>query len=161
MCIRDSILAKHHLVKRNQPVNIKCATADKRNININLSITIKVKIKNLTWMFTMLVCKELGPDLILGADFISKTGMILDLYDQVYYFRFDRTRKYRFDSNEEKYGSSTAHVIHQDSDLSHLERRDRVRILKLIKEFSSVLTPKLGPVSYTHLDVYKRQAFLC
>ena len=91
-------------------------------------------------------------DLTLGADFISKTGMILDIYEQVYYFRFDRTRKYRFDSNEEKYGSSTAHVIHQDSDLSHLERRDRVRILKLIKEFSSVLTPKLG---LTNLIEYK------
>ena len=96
------ILAKHHVVKRHQPVNIKCATADKRKININLSITVKVKIKNLTWMFTMLVCKELGPDLILGADFISKTGMILDIYEQKYYFRFDRTRKYRFDSNKKK-----------------------------------------------------------
>ena len=101
-------LFEHNLVKRSQAVNIKCATANKQNIVIKLSITIKVKIKNLTWFFTMLLCNDLGPDLILGADFISKTGIILDIREQKYYFRFDRTRT----------------------------------------------------VSYTHLDVYKRQAII-
>ena len=67
-------LFEHHLVKRSQAVNINCATASKQNIVIKLSITIKVKIKNLTWFFTMLVCDDIGPDLILGADFISKKG---------------------------------------------------------------------------------------
>ena len=43
-------------------------------------------------------------------------------------------------------------VIHQESELSHLESRDRMRIHKLIKEFSSVLTPKLG---LTKLIEYK------
>ena len=148
-------LFEHNLVKRSQAVNIKCATANKRNIMIKLSITIKVKIKNLTWFFTMLVCNELGPDLILGADFISKTGMILDIHEQKYYFRFDRTRKYNFDCNtnkQERTRSSTAHVVHQESELSHLGSRDRLRMQKLIKEFSTVLTPKLG---LTKLIEYK------
>ena len=75
----------------------------------------------------MLVCNDLGPDLILGADFISKTEIILDVHEKEYYFRFDRTRKYNFDcetEEQESTGSSTAHIV---------------------------------PVSYTHLDVYKRQ----
>ena len=103
----------------------------------------------------MLVCNDLGPDLILGADFISKTGIILDIHEQKYYFRFDRTRKYNFDcktDEQESIRSSTAHIVHQESELSHLGNRDRLRMQKLIKEFSTVLTPKLG---LTKLIEYK------
>ena len=57
-------LFKHNLVKRSQSVNIRCATANKQNLMIKLIITFKVKIKNLTWYFPMLVCDELGPELI-------------------------------------------------------------------------------------------------
>ena len=41
---------------------------------------------------------------------------------------------------------------HQESELSHLQSTDRMRIQKLIKEFSTVLTPKLG---LTKLIEYK------
>ena len=54
----------------------------------------------------MLVCDDLGPDLILGADFISKTGIILDIHETKYYFRFDRTRKYNFDCETDEQEST-------------------------------------------------------
>ena len=46
----------------------------------------------------LLVAEVLGQNLILGADLIRKTGLILDIYAKQYFFRFDRTRKYQFDS---------------------------------------------------------------
>ena len=46
----------------------------------------------------------------------------------------------------------TAHIVHHESELSHLESGDRLRMQKLIKEFSTVLTPKLG---LTNLIEYK------
>ena len=148
-------LAEHNLVKRSQTVNIKCATANKQNLIIKLSITIKLKIKNLTWYFPMLVCDELGPDLILGADFISKTGIILDIHDKKYYFGFDRTQKYSFDcetNNSKNNGTAATHLEHHESELTHLESKDRLKIQKLINEFATVLTPKLG---LTNLIEYK------
>ena len=150
------ILAKHNLVKRSQPVNIKCATANKQNLIIKLSVTIKLKIKNLTWYFPVLVYDELGPDLILGADFIGKTGIIFDMYDKKYYFRFDRTQKYNFDyevnNSKKKMETSATHLEHRESELDHLESKDRLKIQKLIKEFSTALNPKLG---LTNLIEYK------
>ena len=93
-----TVLANHNLIRRSQNVNIKCATANKQNLNISRSITVKLKIKNFTWYVPLLVAEVLGQNLILGADFISKTGLILDIYAKQYFFRFDRTRKYQFDS---------------------------------------------------------------
>ena len=135
-----TVLAKHNLIRRSQNVNIKCATANKQNLMISRSITVKLKIKNLTWYVPLLVAEVLGQNLILGADFISKTGLILDIYAKQYFFRFDRTRKYQFDSelnNSENCETSTTHLEHHESSLSHLKGNE--------------------PVSYTHLDVYKRQ----
>ena len=117
----------------------------------------------------MLVCDELGPDLILGADFISKTGIILDIHDKKYYFGFDRSQKYNFDdntNNQESTGTTSTHLEHHESELAHLESKDRRKMHTLIEQFSNVLTPKLGltnliAVSYTHLDVYKRQLLFC
>ena len=103
----------------------------------------------------MLVCDELGPDLILGADFISKTGIILDIHDKKYYFGFDRTQKYNFDyetNNSKCTETAATHLEHHESELAHLESKDRLKIQKLIKEFSTVLTPKLG---LTNLIEYK------
>ena len=54
----------------------------------------------------MLVCDDIGPDLILGADFISKTGIILDIHAKKYYFRFDRTRKYNCDCTTDEQEST-------------------------------------------------------
>ena len=68
--------------------------------------------------------------------------------------------------------TSATHLEHRESKLDHLESKGRLKIQKIIKEFSTVLTPKLGltnlieykinlndnivirlhPVSYTHLD---------
>ena len=106
----------------------------------------------------LLVAEELGQNLILGADFIRKTGLILDIFAKQYFFRFDRTRKYQFDSelsNNANCETSSIQLEHHESSLSHLKGNERQRIQKLIREFSTVLTPK--SVSYTHLDVYKRQ----
>ena len=54
--------------------------------------------------------------------------------------------------DRESTGSSTTHIVHHESELSHLESGDRLRMQKLIKEFSTVLTPKLG---LTNLIEYK------
>ena len=77
------------------------------------------------------------------------------MYAKQYFFRFDRTRKYHFDSessNDVNCETSTIQSEHQESSLSHLKGNERLRIQKLIREFSTVLTPKLG---LTHLIEYK------
>ena len=115
----------------------------------------KLKVKNFTWYVPLLVSEELGQNLILGADFISKTGLILDMYAKQYFFRFDRTRKYQFDSefsNDTVSDTANIHSEPNESSLSHLKGNERLRIQKLIKDFSAVLTPKLG---LTHLIEYK------
>ena len=83
-------------------VNIKCTTANKQNLKVSHSITVKLKIQNFTWYIPLLVAEELGQNLILGADFIRKTALILDIYAKQYFFRFDRTKKYQFDSELSK-----------------------------------------------------------
>ena len=93
----------------------------------------------------LLVAEELGQNLILGADFIRKTALILDIYAKQYFFRFDRTQEYQFDSelsNDTVSETANIHSESNESSLSHLKGNERLRIQKLIKDFSDVLTPK-------------------
>lgn len=149
------LLEKHKLVKRTQPVNIKCVTATSREIPILCSATIKIKIEHYTWCIPLLVSEELALDIILGADFIRKSGIILHLYADEYYFKFNRDQRYKFVTavNENRTPPTTISRVEQkEHPLGHLQETDKKCIMKIIQEFPTVLTSKLG---LTHLIEYK------
>ena len=84
----------------------------------------------------MCIRDRLGPELILGVDFISKTGIILDIHDKKFYFGFDRSRKYNLDdnaNNRENTGTTSTHLEHHESELAHLESKDRRKMQTLIE----------------------------
>ena len=72
-------LCAHGLVKRTQDTSITCTTATSEEVAIVCCATVKIKIHRFSWYVPLLVSKNIGMRLILGADFIRKTGIILDI----------------------------------------------------------------------------------
>ena len=56
------------------------------NLRISLEILCQLKLDAYTWNFPILVADGLSCDLILGADFIHHTRLVLDIHQGVIYF---------------------------------------------------------------------------
>lgn len=73
--------------------DITCVTATSSPIAIEGLATVKVRVSDFTWKLKFLVSRNLGMGCILGADFISKAGLVLDIQSQYLYFKFNRRVK--------------------------------------------------------------------
>jgi hypothetical protein len=51
-------------------------------------VHLKVKINGFSWVFPFLVLPDLAVPLIVGTDFLVKTGLVLNMRDTCFYFRF-------------------------------------------------------------------------
>ena len=92
-----------------------------------------------------------GSWLLVGADFISKSGLVLDIHGHQCYFKLNR-------------GVVTPFLVYQgakegiqeiacpDSSRDHLTRSQKKAVDQLCEQFPTVLTPTLG---LTHLLEYK------
>ena len=81
-------LRVHGLRKRIQDTSIKCTTATSEEVDIVCCATVKIKIHRFSWYVPLLVSKNSEMQLILGADFIRKTGVILDIRSKSFYHHF-------------------------------------------------------------------------
>ena len=52
--------------------------------------TFKIKINYFSWVWDSLVAPNQRVDCILGADFIAKSGLVLDIHGHVCFFKFNR-----------------------------------------------------------------------
>ena len=50
----------------------------------------KIKINYFSWVWDSLVAPNQRVDCILGADFIDKSGLVLDIHGHVCFFKFNR-----------------------------------------------------------------------
>uniref|UniRef100_UPI00117ABDC2 hypothetical protein n=1 Tax=Klebsiella pneumoniae TaxID=573 RepID=UPI00117ABDC2 len=102
------------------------------------------------------MAKDLAIPIILGADFIQQSGMVMDLQNHLCYFKFNRSVQVPF------LGSSIGHSkileveceteTSQSDPLAHLPLSQAKAIRDLCSHYPEVLTPELG---LTHLLEYE------
>ena len=153
-------LEKQGLIKGSNLSSVVCWTASREILPISQVITFKFKIDGFSWVWPFLVSPALGVDCIIGADFIAKSGLVLDIQAHQCYFKFNRGALIPF-LGYQGAKPGIQEVACPDSARDHLTPSQQRALDRLCEEFPEVLTPTLGlthlPVSYTHLDVYKRQ----
>ena len=88
MCIRDSNELKQK--KGSDRSSAVCWTASREILPISRVISFKFKINGFSWVWPFLVSPALGVDCIVGADFIAKSGLVLDIHGHQCYFKFNR-----------------------------------------------------------------------
>jgi hypothetical protein len=75
------------------PVQVKCVTAVGQSFPIRLAISCKIRMDRYTWKFSFYVIEDLVYPVILGSDFLGKTGLMMDIQEGFAFFRFDPRNK--------------------------------------------------------------------
>lgn len=81
-------LKEEKCVTNIMSTNIKCFTASKDPLPIISEVMTVIKIEAFTRKFPVLVAPELSCNLLLGADFMAHTRLILDVGQQKISFKF-------------------------------------------------------------------------
>jgi hypothetical protein len=75
------------------PVKINCITAARQSFPVCTAVTCKIRIDRYTWKFPFYIVEYLACPVILGSDFLGKTGLLMDICEGVAYFKFDPINK--------------------------------------------------------------------
>ena len=147
-----------------EPVEFSCESVSGQPLNILGMVKIPVRIDNFTWRYRFLVATKLSSSVIIGSDFIRKTGLLLDLRHKQFYFSFSPKHKIRLVSYAYKrVQASTECNLLQDREsdkdieqpeLSHVSENQANVIRDLIRQFPEVFTTKLG---FTNVLQYQIQ----
>ena len=160
----SSIINTKIFEKLNLPLSdskIKCFSATAQPVNILGSVECKIKVDRYSWKHRFLVSDNLASDVILGADFIAKKRLLLDLSRQEVLFSFDPANKLKVYNTPhpntrhglQSCGESSVSSSEGALDLSHLSDKQKGEILNLVKNYPSVLTSKLGLTSELEYEI--------
>lgn len=78
-------LVEQHLIGSFKNIKFNFVTAS------SSPLIIKFNIESFSWVWTFFLASELCVPCILGADFVTKTGLIIDLQIWQAYFKFSRS----------------------------------------------------------------------
>ena len=134
------------------PTKIRCYSATAQPVNIVGAVECKVRVDRYTWKHRFLVSSNISSDIVLGADFITHSRLLIDLGSKQIYFGFDPANKLRV------YNSPSLDARHDvrsceehrktnsidEINLDHLTSRQRQEVLSLVKRYPSVFTSKMG-----------------
>lgn len=97
-----------------------------------------IKIEYSSLYFPFLVSNDLGLDLILGIDFISKTGIIIDVHEKLSILSLTLTDSVTFVTETPSKFLLSEYITCIDQDdqlLNHLSEPHKVNLKTLISEF--------------------------
>ena len=134
------------------PTEIKCFSATAQPVNIVGAVECKIRVDRYTWRHKFLVSNNISSDVVLGADFITHSRLLIDLSSKEVFFGFEPANKLKIYSTsclktrhdvrscEEKKRSNSDNLL----ELSHLTHKQKQEILSIVKGYPSVFTSKMG-----------------
>ena len=66
-----------------------CLGANSKTLAVVRSYSHKIRVHNYTWQIPFIVVENLVSPLILGTNFMSYSGLILDIPEKKFFFKFD------------------------------------------------------------------------
>ena len=143
------------------PFEVACFSATAEPVSILGAVTCKVKVDRYSWKHKFLVSDNVTSDIILGADFISKTKLLLQLSKREIFFSFEPNNRLRvYDSPKSKKihkiqsnGGTTGLGSKDCLDLSYLGDKQKAIIKGLVKQYPQVFTSKLGLTSEIDYEI--------
>ena len=145
--------------------DIRCFNASSVPMSVLGYVRCKIKIDKYSWQYDFLVVPNLLCPLILGVDFMTHVGMLIDFALREFHFAFYHDNKISFTNESSIVESSPIYYTEflsffEDNDLitpnlSHLNAQQG-NINDIIKEFPDVLRPYF----YFRIQLIIRQ-FIC
>lgn len=140
---------------------MKCISATAQPVNILGSFECKVRVSRYTWKHKFLVSDNLSTKVILGADFIRKTRLLIDLSKNEVLFSFDPGNRLPILNSPTKpqpkpvqsLEDANVRTPEKPMDLSHLDKAEQKQIQSLINKYPTVFTSKLGLTSELEYEI--------
>lgn len=134
-------------VMRTESTSLQCMTASQAPLKVDMVASLHFKIECFSWTWKFLVASELGVEVILGADFIAHSGLVLDLALRVGHFKFDPKVPVSL-AGVTTVNSLRAFSCSQEevpeNPLGHLCQDQQAALKELCSRFPDVLTKRLG-----------------
>jgi len=138
---------------------VTCVTASGQSLEIVGEVKVPLTIHGFSWIWMCMVSRKLRSQPILGADFISKTKMVLELGRQRCYFAIAPSVINRFRQGNYYTSCSLTRSLSTrfpQVQTGKISSGQRAQIESLIKQYPDVLSDKLG---LTNLMEYEIQLF--
>lgn len=112
-----------------------------------------LSISTFSWPIRLLVAENLSTPLILGWDFISKAGLVVDPSRGTFYFQFRPSMRIAFCECRSG-GRGNVFTVKQDyPDVSHLSSDQETRVKILLSEYPKVITDRLGVTNQIEYEI--------
>ena len=126
----------------------QCISASRHPLKIVGQTKLVVKIRGFSWDFVFLIVKNLACELILGSDFMTRTGLVLNLEKGEFHFQF--APKAVFQMTKPRRTNFSLQAMTQESErnqkglvLDRLTPIQGKRLRAVVNNYPEVLTPKL------------------
>lgn len=136
----------NHLAKllpRINPVQ-RCRLANGQLLPLQGFVKGSLSIGNFSWPLEFGIVKGLPVPILLGCDFINKTGLILDLSGRTFRFRFAPEECFGLCECARGVTSSVIACSVGDFDVAHLSPEEAARLTEKLEEFSELFSDRLG-----------------
>lgn len=119
---------------------VKCVTATNENMTIYGECEVSLKINNKSWYVQFLIVNELTWKVILGVNFIEKTGMVINISERKIYFKFKPSERIEM-SNQV---NSVTVLTKKGEELKIGCEEMKDDIVSLVNSFPTVFTKEIG-----------------
>jgi hypothetical protein len=139
-----------------QPTTIGCSSASGQNLEIVGESKLVLKIHGYSWSCTFLVSKRLKSTPILGADFIGRNNLVLDLGKSRCFFRFTPNVYIPFLKKLENLGCYHSVSLSNRTPCirsGKLNFQQKNKLEGLIHKYPDVLTSRLGLTKLLEYDI--------
>jgi hypothetical protein len=135
---------------------VNCVTASGQSLEILGEIKVPLKVQGFSWLWTFLASRNLTGHPILGADFITKTRIVLELVNTRCYFDFAPRVRIPFCGGARYSSCASTRSLSQSLpqiQMGHLSASQRNKLENLVKEYPDVLNERLGLTNLIEYDI--------
>ena len=136
-------LVRESLIRSSTLSSVVCWTASREVLPTSKLVAFKFKINYFSWVWEFLVAPNLSVDCIVGADFIVKSGLVLDIQGHVCFFKFNRAVRIPFFGYRDEAGEGLEE-LQPPASINNLSQSQQTTFRQLCEEFPEVLTANLG-----------------
>ena len=148
---------------RLETTEIKLHSASAQPLTVKGVARFRVQIEGLVWKYQFVVVENLPFEVIIGAKFMSKTGLVLDYQATEVYFKFRPGCKIAMGNREcegiAKICASGDPYFQEEVDmeespyLGYRTEGQQAAIQSLIRDFREVINPRLGLTNVLEYEI--------
>lgn len=136
-----------------QPVVEECRSVSGDQLRLMGCLRCNIRIGRFSWPVELIVGKGLSVQLLLGVDFLIKSGCILDYGRRVLQFEFCPKEQIRFCDHQSERKVGNVQTPRSGFVTNHLSASQAAELLALLDQFGEVLTDKLGVTNRVEYEI--------